>query len=281
MPRAMLVTDLDGTLLDGQGRLSRRSWDMLVRLGALGISRVVATGRSPFSFQKAVPSDLPIDYAVLSSGAGIVSWPDRSLLRAEHLHREEIVHVARTLEALGMDFMVHRPIPDNHCFCYRQLGKANPDFEQRIALYATYAEPLGETFDGFDRGAQFVAIVDHHHPPHAVETVRQHLPHLSILRTTSPLDHRSTWIEVFPHGVNKATATAWLSQRLGVARQRILAVGNDFNDLDLLEWAGTSRVVANAPETLRTRFEVTASHDDNGVVEAVEAWLDAWGEQVS
>ena len=64
------------------------------------------------------------------------------------------------------------------------------------------------------------------------------LPDLTVIRTTSPLDHRSTWIEVFPREVSKSQAAAWLAARHGIRRGDVCAVGNDYNDRDLLEPRG-------------------------------------------
>jgi hypothetical protein len=94
-----------------------------------------------------------------------------------------------------------------------------------------------------------------------------------VIRTTSPLDHRSTWIEVFPADVSKSRTTGWLAGRLGVPRERTAAVGNDYNDLDLLEWAGMAFVTANSPHELKQRFPAVASNNDAGVSEAIERWL--------
>ena len=52
-----------------------------------------------------------------------------------------------------------------------------------------------------------------------------------------------------------------------------LSIGNDYNDLDLLEWAASSFVVENAPDDLKDRFPVVASHNESGVAEAVQRWL--------
>ncbi|MFW5739181.1 MAG: HAD family hydrolase [Myxococcota bacterium] len=271
----MLVTDLDGTLLDRDGALSDRNRATLMQLGELGVCRVVATGRSPYSFRKAVASDLPVDFVVLSSGVGIISWPDGRALRHNGLVRQQLEQVAHALFDLGLDFMVHHPFPDNHRFRYWRATSNNADFERRIELYADYAIPLSRDLDGFEAGAQFIAVVGGHDGQQVVDAVRTRLPGFSTLRTTSPLDHASTWIEIFPQGIAKASATAWLAQRLSIPLERVLGVGNDYNDLDLLQWAGTSYVVANAPPELRNCFAVTASNDDDGVAVAVDAWLRA------
>jgi hydroxymethylpyrimidine pyrophosphatase-like HAD family hydrolase len=51
------------------------------------------------------------------------------------------------------------------------------------------------------------------------------------------------------------------------------SLGNDYNDLDLLEWSGNSYVVENAPQDIRMRFSMVASHNQCGVAEAIERWL--------
>ena len=61
---------------------------------------------------------------------------------------------------------------------------------------------------------------------------------------------------------------------LGIDKRRIVSVGNDYNDLDLLEWTDTSYVVGNAPQDLKNRFTGVASNDSGGVAEAAQRWLD-------
>ena len=98
-----------------------------------------------------------------------------------------------------------------------------------------------------------------------------------MLRATSPLGGAATWIEVFPAAASKSRSSAWLAERLGLGAAEVLAVGNDYNDLDLLEWGGTSFVVGNAPEELLARFASVASNDAGGVADAVRRWRSARG----
>ncbi|HSS63753.1 MAG TPA: HAD hydrolase family protein, partial [Gammaproteobacteria bacterium] len=91
--------------------------------------------------------------------------------------------------------------------------------------------------------------------------------------TTSPLDNSSRWIEIFPRTVSKAIASTWICTRFDLDRGRALAVGNDFNDRDLLDWAPSARVVANAPEALKRLYKSVKSNDDDGFSEAVDEWL--------
>lgn len=83
--------------------------------------------------------------------------------------------------------------------------------------------------------------------PNEFQEIRQALTGFSVILATSPLDHESAWVEVFPRGVCKSRSAQWLASRLGIEQKDVAAVGNDYNDQDLLEWAGQAFVVENAP----------------------------------
>jgi hypothetical protein len=274
-PAGLFVTDLDGTLLRSDRRLAPDDRESLEHLGRRGIVRVIATGRSMFSFRTVAVGDLPVDFIVFSTGAGVVDHPAGRLLRSVCLEPAELRRPFELLSGLGLDFMVHRPVPHSHVFGFVANSPPCPDFERRLAIYRDSAFALEGPIEAFGPAAQLVAIAPPGRAPQALAAVRGGLGRLSVIRTTSPLDGRSTWIEIFAEGVSKSRTVAWLAARLGISERRTLAVGNDFNDLDLLEWAHRGCVVANAPAELRHRFEGVPSNDEGGVSRAVARWL-AW-----
>lgn len=273
-PSGLFVTDLDGTLLRSDRTFAAADLAALRRLGECGVVRVLATGRSLFSFDKVRTPDLPLDYLVFSTGAGLAELPSGRIVRAESLDPAEVRRACEILRALGLDFMVQRPIPETHAFGFHASGRPNPDFDRRIALYAQFAFPLDGDAAGFGPATQLVAIVPPDGAPEALPEVRRLLPKLTVIRSTSPLDHRSTWIEIFPASVSKSRTTGWLAERLGIPQARTVSVGNDYNDLDLLDWAAERFVTANAPADLRERYPVVASHDGAGVSQAADLWLE-------
>ncbi len=273
-PSGLFVTDLDGTLLRSDRTFAAADLAALRRLGECGVVRVLATGRSLFSFDKVRTPDLPLDYLVFSTGAGLAELPSGRIVRAQSLDPAEVRRACEILRALGLDFMVQRPIPDTHAFGFHASGRPNPDFERRIALYAQFAFPLDGDPGAFGPATQLVAIVPPEGSPEALPEVRRLLPELTVIRSTSPLDHRSTWIEIFPASVSKSRTTGWLAARLGIPQARTVSVGNDYNDLDLLDWSAARFVTANAPADLRERYPVVASHDEEGVSQAANLWLE-------
>jgi hypothetical protein len=271
--RRLFITDFDGTLARSDGTVDRADLLALEALGKSGILRVIATGRSLFSFQKAITYALPVDYLIFSTGAGVRCQKDGHLLRKVDLAEDAVENAVRVLLDLGVDFMIHHPIPENHRFVYHGCGTQNPDFAKRLAIYRDFSLPFDLGGAAFGRAAQLLAVIPPDSGERVFESIRARLHGLSVVRTTSPLDRRSVWIEMFASGVSKGRTAAWLAERFGIHRDGVLSIGNDYNDLDLLEWSGTSYVVSNAPEDLRSRFQSVASNDRCGVAEAVERWL--------
>jgi len=268
---AMVVTDLDGTLFDSAGRLSARNRATLRALGRAAVVRVVATGRNLRSALHALPADCPIDYLVFASGAGVMDWPARHLLLRRHLADGDALAAAATLMQLELDFMLHAGVPDNHRFWFHRRRAGNADFERRLRRNREHAAP----WPAAPPAGPFSQLLAVCSPGARVghERLREVLHPLSVIRATSPLDHRSSWFEVFAEGVSKAAGAAFVLARHAVASQQVLALGNDFNDEELLAWAGEPRVVANAPPALRARYPAVAGNDDDGFSDAVERWL--------
>ena len=272
-PSSLVVTDLDGTLLDSASRLSDVNRRTLETLGRIGVVRAVATGRSLYSARLVMNEDFPVDYLAFSSGAGIVSWEDGRLLRSPAMDPGLVSRLVRRLRGLNLDFMVQHAAPESHRFHFVRSSRRNVDFEHRIRRYRQFARPLRDGVIEKFGVSQFVVI----EPPGAAThlgLLTGEFRDVHVVRTTSPLDHASTWIELFPDGVSKAHASNWIRECHAIDRVRTVAVGNDYNDLDMLEWAEHACVVANAPPSMRASFKVVRANDEDGFTEAVRGLLD-------
>lgn len=256
------------------GTLARCDLDAIESLTLRGIKTAVATGRSLYSFINSPGADLPVDYIIFTMGAGVVTQSAHKLLYQVSIPSEVVARTLDYLKKSELDFMLHHPVPDNHRYAYRRFNPKNPDFESRIERYREFASPLDSIPPGgFGEAAQFLAVVPQNETDDALRQVRNGLPDMSIIRSTSPLDHKSTWIELFHPDVSKGKTAAWLASGLNIDPMDTMAIGNDYNDLDLLEWAEHSFVVDNAPDEMKQTFRQVASNNNGGVAEAVNRWL--------
>ncbi|MFO8087402.1 MAG: HAD-IIB family hydrolase [Bacteroidales bacterium] len=264
----LVATDLDGTLLNDDQKVSRENAMVLKTLGDQNILRVVATGRSYYSFKQVIPSDFPIDYLAFSTGAGIIRWPDKELIYSRYLKAEKVEAIARLLIMEKVDFMIHHAIPDNHYFDYCRFAYHNPDFDRRCLHYGAFGKARSADTLNFFNATQILAVF----PPERLELFEKlssAMKGVKVIKTTSPLDKQSLWMEVFPEEVSKGKAIEWLCQQHGVGIDKTLGIGNDFNDLDLLRATNFSYVVENAALPLRKEFIATLSNNDHGFAEVV------------
>ncbi|SDP54936.1 HAD family hydrolase [Desulforhopalus singaporensis] len=280
--RKLFVTDLDGTLLTDGKVIRKTEIDTLAALQDRDIVTAIATGRSFFSFNKLVAelqqssdtSPLPVDYVIFSTGAGIMNFPRRDILKSFSLPHGDVVRVCGFLEMLGIDYMVQRPVPQTNHFIYKSFGGENHDFQTRLGIYGEFATPLtDELLLRFGPATQVLAIVPAESGHQAAAKIKGQFPELSVIKATSPLDHTSIWIEIFAPEVNKSTAINWLCENIGLHRRGVCAVGNDYNDEDMLRWAGISFVTENTPSSLKALYANVASNNDGGVSEAAASWL--------
>lgn len=272
--KGLFVTDFDGTLLCSDGTFAQQDLDALESLTRQGIKTAIATGRSLYSFVNSPGVDLPVDYIIFTTGAGVVTQSGHELLLQVSLSAELVAQTVDFLKKSELDFMLHHPVPENHNHVYHRVSPDNLDFESRIERYSEFGQPLDSIpTDGFGEASQFLAVVPHGKTHDVLRQVRNGLPGLSIIRATSPLDHKSTWVEFFHPDVSKGKTAGWLATELGVNPADTMAIGNDYNDLDLLEWAAQSFVVENAPDVMKRKFQQVSSNNNAGVAQAVNHWL--------
>ncbi|MGB3224569.1 MAG: HAD family hydrolase [Desulforhopalus sp.] len=280
--KGLFVVDLDGTLLTSHRQIASIDLTALSRLREDGFLVAIATGRSNYSFNLLMEelgysdqtSRLPVDYVIFSTGAGIMDFQGNTILKSFSLSPKDVRCASEYLELSGLDYMIHQPVPDTAHFLYSHNGTNNPDFQRRLKMYGDFATLLSaETLDTFGGATQVLCIVSDETGHEVAARVAVALEQCSVIKATSPLDGKSIWIEIFAPTVSKSQAVKWLSESIGLQQNTICAVGNDYNDEDLLHWAGQGFVVANGPPSLKALFRSVASNDDGGVSEAVDLWL--------
>ncbi|WP_294140863.1 HAD family hydrolase [uncultured Sanguibacteroides sp.] len=273
MTKAIII-DFDGTTLPRQWHsVSEENRKALERAGEMGIIRILATGRSLFSFNHVLPEGLPIDYMVFSSGAGIMQWENRRITRSRELTVEETREIASFLWKYDVNFTIQKRIPDNHFFYYRHIARQHEDFRRRIENYPGLGTPMPQPEKINEGATQFLTILGAEQAA-LHEEIQQQLSSYSVIRATSPIDNQAIWTEIFAKDVNKGSSCELLLNQLGISFSECAGLGNDYNDLDFLERCGFSFVVANAPEPLTKRFKKVPADIDNGLAAFIRQTLD-------
>jgi Cof subfamily protein (haloacid dehalogenase superfamily) len=260
----LVATDLDGTLLRSDKSISEADVAMLKRLGEKQIFRVVATGRNYSKVKEVIPDHVPFDYIAFSSGAGIYDFRDQQLIYSRNISKETVNGLSDWLTGKGLSFFLFREVPFNsYCWYYRGKDSCE-EFDRYFESHSSMSEKLPGSGKVTTGACQFLVIFKH--PEQFLELKEelvQHFDDLKILRASSPFETGYTWMEIFHQDVSKGNAIRFLCDHLNIRREATIGIGNDYNDLDMLDFTSFSYLVQNSPEELKLKYRSAPSNEDN------------------
>jgi Cof subfamily protein (haloacid dehalogenase superfamily) len=270
----MVITDLDGTLLQNDHSISNEDLETLILLGNKGICRVAATGRNLYKVRRAITPSDPFDYVICSSGAGIVDWKDQKIIRAVNFSDKLTSALIVFLIEQNYNFKVSDCFPDNHNFHWWNK-KCCPELNRYIEIHSKMGS-ASEIIEGATYCSSQILLFFQKNN-RQFEIVRNELmgqfSEISIIQTTSPLDDNWLWMEIFPKGISKANGIEEICKIKGIRQSQTLGIGNDFNDIEMLNYTHVSYVVQNAPEELKERYMISLPYHQNGFSHAVKKHL--------
>jgi Cof subfamily protein (haloacid dehalogenase superfamily) len=267
----LLAIDVDGTLLDSRGKIPQDNLEALTAAVSRGTQIVIVTGRSySFALPAVVPLPDPLLMIVHNGAIARVRSGETVLRRL--LPRES----ARAVLAATLDWrsaaLLYFDRAESRQILTDRLDWTHPNrarfrdrnrdiIEEVAALEGALDEdPIQLAFNGELLPMRDVLTTLTRHPLAA---------DLSVSVTEYP--HRNfSLIDVCGPGTTKGQTLARVAATLGIARGEVMAVGDNHNDRDMLEWAGVGVVMGNASEDLRSLgLEVTGTNDECGLATAV------------
>jgi Cof subfamily protein (haloacid dehalogenase superfamily) len=267
----LLATDIDGTLLNPQFQISEGDLAALRRAHALGIEVVLVTGRR-HTFALPIAKQLGFDLWLISSNGAVT----RSLA-GETFHRDMMPQeICRELCGAMQDFRGHTVLT------FDKETKGAIVLEHLDDLSASIRRWLEKNMEYIE----FVVPIENalvHDPVQAMfcgsmtrmSEALQALQdcgldgRITVLRTEYPARDLSM-IDVLNAGCSKGHALERWSAHRGFRRDQVMAIGDNHNDVEMLEFAGYPVIMGNACEELRERgWKVTLGNDECGVAAAV------------
>jgi Cof subfamily protein (haloacid dehalogenase superfamily) len=257
--RWLIGLDIDGTLVHDDGYLSPEVVKEVQRVKNLGHEVIIATGRAAAN---AVPvvRDLGIDqgYVVSSNGAVTVE------LDAEHPRGFKISDVV-TFDPAEVLAQLIEHLPDAH-FAVEDVD-GSYRFHRPFPTYAlgdqNFETPLEELMH---HPVSRVVVLS---PQHDVDEFLGLISKIGLASVSYAIGY-TAWLDISPQGVTKASALENQRQRLGIANEQVLVMGDGRNDIEMFQWAkaggGLAFAMGQAPEEVQlSATDVTSSVTDDGV----------------
>lgn len=257
----MIALDLDGTLLNPYLQISERNLKILKQAVNNGTLVTLSTGRmfaAALPFAELLELDVPI---ITCNGAAIVCAKSRKVSYERILSPELVLSILNRAAELELEISLYSA--DD---IYVENIKHNARFHAEIDNATVKQAKLQD----IARESRVIKILfsSENLYEHA-EDVYRRFEHDCTFYFSLPW-----FVEIVAPGVDKGDALQKLSGQFGIDRKEIIAIGDNFNDLPMIQYAGMGVAMGNAPEDLKMMADyVTRSHNDDGVAHVIEKFV--------
>ncbi|MCA1593155.1 MAG: Cof-type HAD-IIB family hydrolase [Acidobacteria bacterium] len=280
----LIALDLDGTLLNSRGEVSERNGRAIAEARKRGVAVALVTGRR-FRDARPLALALGLDVPVIAHNGALTKHARTLETVAAILMPREAAHACISVgRAHGADALVSDDHTGAGVLVYDHISVGN----EALAKYIAWSRRVvgEEAAAAIRRVPSLVEYLDHD-PLHvafsgncsamerlSAEMERELGASVKLLLTLYPTMDFAL-LDILHPAASKGAGLAAVAAEQGLGREEVLAVGDNLNDLEMLEYAGTGVCMGNAQPLLRERpdFHATATNDEDGVAQAIERFV--------
>ncbi len=281
----LLALDLDGTLLNSRGAIPDANRAAIRAAEDRGVLVTIATGRR-FRDGRPVGIKLELNAPLVTHNGALLKYADTlETVSASLLASKTALEIVRVGKEFGGDALVSADPHGKGALLYDRVSEDNIPLQK----YLRWAKSLhgSEAEEAVSHVANLSEILHEHEVIHIsfsgncermaemAELLTAELGDgITLLETIYPrLDF--TLIDILPPDASKGKGVERLALLNQLEPENVMAIGDNFNDIEMLEFAGTPVVMGNADPRLleRGEFYTTVSNDENGVAAAIERFI--------
>lgn len=271
----LLAIDIDGTLLDPQFRVSSANLAALERAHAARVEIVLVTGRR-HQFALPIAQSLGFDLWLISSNGAVTRSSSGELFHRDLLPAQTARDLVTLMEPFRGNLVLTFDKEGKGALALENTEKLTSHIQRWVENNLQYIEfvvPIERALVEDPIQAMFCGNIAQMQVAEARLRAAQLADRITVLKTR--YDARDLIIiDVLNHGCSKGHALErWACYR-GLQREEVMAIGDNYNDIEMLEFAGVPVIMGNAREDLKQNgWRVTLSNDQSGVAAAVEEVL--------
>jgi len=273
----LLAIDIDGTLLDSKGQLPDAHHEALIDAAGRGTRVALVTGRS-FHFTRPIVERLHLPVTVIVNNGAVVKEPDGRSVMRHVLPRDAALAVLSCTRAFEDSVAIvfdRADVDDERQIVYERMDWTHPHrrgyYEKNRAFIAAAPASLANALAEEDPiQVMFNGAVE---PMRALVRDLRSQPiasEYSVAITEYELRDFSL-VDVNAAGCSKGTTLARWATDEGYERSEVMAVGDNLNDLEMLEFAGIAVVMGNASDAVKRAkpYHITGTNDEGGLADAI------------
>mgnify|MGYP000961359885 CR=1 FL=1 len=268
----LVAIDLDGTLLNSQSKISERNRQAIGRAIEKGVEVVICSGRI-LSGAKVFAREVGAEGIIITCNGAIISdVKTGAVLYDNPMSKEDcykIIDVCRKekvyFHVYTGNVMFTEELKYGALF-YWNINESLPR-DERIDI--RMVEDIGEAVRKFHKSASKFVVISEDRAQ--LLRIRKQV---ACIDTVEVMSSNYNNIEVVNRGVSKGSALKFISEKLGIPREEVIAIGDNENDYSMIQFAGLGVAMGNAENFVKEAADyVTLSNDEDGVAEVFKKFV--------
>jgi Cof subfamily protein (haloacid dehalogenase superfamily) len=267
----LIASDIDGTLLNPEFKISPDDLTALRRAHAAGIEIVLVTGRR-HAFALPIAQQLGFDLWLISSNGAVTRSLSGETFHRDLMPRETCRAICTSMQAFRGNTVLTFDKETKGALVLEHLDDLNASIRrwlEKNLAYIDFIVPIENALVADPVQAMFCGPTARMREALATLEASGLHHRITVLRTEYP-DRDLSMIDVLNTGCSKGHALSRWAAHRGYRRDQVMAIGDNHNDVEMLEFAGHPVIMGNACEELRSRgWKLTLGNDSCGVAAAV------------
>ena len=264
MKYKLLVLDLDGTLTNSKKEITRHTKETLIKAQEAGLKVVLASGRPTYGVAP-LANELELQkyegYILAYNGGEIIDWKTRELMYEKQLDSDLLPYLYRcdkendfAIVTYENEYVLTEKPDDEYVLKEALLNvmkiKKVDNFLEAVKHPITKCLIVGEP--------SRLALLEK-------EMYEKLKDRMGVFRS------EPYFLELVPKGIDKAQSLSVLLEEIGMTKNEMIAIGDGFNDLSMIQYAGLGIAMENAQDVVKQAADfITLSNEEDGVAYAVE-----------
>lgn len=264
MKYKLLVLDLDGTLTNSKKEITRHTKETLIKAQEAGLKVVLASGRPTYGVAP-LANELELQkyegYILAYNGGEIIDWKTRELMYERQLDSDLLPYLYRCAKENDFAIVTY----ENE---YVLTEKPDDEYVLKEALLNVMKIKKVDNFlEAVKHPITKCLIVGE---PSRLALLEKEM-YEKLKDRMGVFRSEPYFLELVPKGIDKAQSLSVLLEEIGMTKNEMIAIGDGFNDLSMIQYAGLGIAMENAQDVVKQAADfITLSNEEDGVAYAVE-----------
>lgn len=264
----MICLDIDGTLLNSEHRITQKTKEVIQIVSEkIKMPVILVSARMPKGMLFLL-EELDISHPIICYSGALVMDDKTNVLLSITIPISEVKRVYKLAGEMGIHVSLYK---DDEWYVEEMDEWAEQ--EGAITKISPIIRSFSDLFDLWGRensGPNKILCMG---DPNGLEELNGKMKELSF-NNLNIYFSKPTYLEIMPGNASKISAIEFLCQKYGIQRSEIIAIGDNYNDISMLEFAGLGIAMGNAPDAVKQHADdITLSNDEDGVSEAIRKYI--------